>query len=103
VHLARRAALRDTARPHHREAAAHRERLLLVVGDVDERDAHLALELSQLELELLAQLGVERAQRLVEQKNPRAQDQSAGEGNSLLLTARELAGLALLEAGETNE
>ena len=42
VDLARRADLRDAAVVHDREAVAHRQRLLLVVGDVDERDADVA-------------------------------------------------------------
>ena len=44
VDLARRAALLDPPVVHDRHPVAHRERLLLVVGDVHERDADLALE-----------------------------------------------------------
>ena len=51
-------------------AVAHRERFLLVVGHVDEGDADLALERLELELHLLAELEVERAQRLVEEEAP---------------------------------
>ena len=45
---------------------------LLVVGDVHERDADLALHGAQLQLQLLAQLGVQRTERLVEQQHLRA-------------------------------
>ena len=57
-------------------AVAHRERLLLVVGDVDERDAHLLVEGRAAPLERLAELGVERAERFVEQQHPGLEDQA---------------------------
>ena len=57
----------------------------------------------QLELHLLAQLQVERAERLVEQQDARAVDQRAGERDPLLLAARELARLAPVEPGEADE
>jgi hypothetical protein len=53
---------------HDRDAVAHRERLFLVVGHEDERDADLALDALELELHHLAQLEVEGAERLVEQE-----------------------------------
>src|SRR5215472_2500844 len=59
--------LLDPAARHHRHAVAHGKRLLLVVGDVDEGDANLFLDLLQLDLHLLAQLEVQRSERLVEQ------------------------------------
>ena len=51
-----------------------RERLGLGVGHENERDADIALQAYQLDLHLLAQLGVERAQRLVEQQQTRPVD-----------------------------
>ena len=54
---------------HHGDAIGHRHRLLLVVGHVDERDADLALDALELDLHLLAQLEVERAERLVEEQD----------------------------------
>ena len=62
---------------HHRDAIAHDERFLLVVGDVDERDADLALDAHQLELHLLAELEVEGAERFVEQEHGRLVHQGA--------------------------
>jgi hypothetical protein len=47
-------------------AKTARRSLLLVVRDVYEGDADLALDRAQLVLHLLAQLQVERAERLVE-------------------------------------
>ena len=43
----------------------------------------------------LAQLAVERAERLVEQQQPRVEDDGAGQRHALLLAARELARQAL--------
>ena len=73
------------------------------MGDVDERDAHLLLERRELELQRLAQLGVEGAERLVEQEHPGPQHEGPGEGHPLLLPARQLVRLALLEAGEPHQ
>ena len=47
----------------------NRQRLVLVVGHHDEGDADLLLELGQLEAHGLAQFGVERRERLVEQQH----------------------------------
>ena len=69
VDVGRRPDLLDASLVEDGEAVAHRERLLLVVRDVDERDAELALERLEEDLHLLAQLQVERAERLVEQEH----------------------------------
>ena len=52
----------------------------------------------QLELHLLAQLEVERAERLVEQQHARLVHERARERDALLLAARELPRLALRQA-----
>src|SRR5262249_50756093 len=49
-----RAALLDAPAIHHRHPVGHGERLLLVVGDVDEGDPDPALDALQLRLHLLA-------------------------------------------------
>jgi hypothetical protein len=59
--------------------------------DIDERDAEVGLEPLELELHLAAQLEIHRAERLVEQEYPRAVDEGARQGDSLLLAARQLA------------
>ena len=69
---------------------AHRQRLLLVVGDQDEGDADVALQVLQLDLHVAAQLAVERRQRLVEQQHGRPVDQRAGQRDALLLAAGQL-------------
>jgi hypothetical protein len=68
------------------------------VGDVHEGNPHLTLDPFQLQLHGLAQLEVEGAQRLVQQQGPWPVDQGPGQGDPLLLAARQLAGLALLAA-----
>ena len=66
-----RADLLNEAVAHDGDAVGKVERLLLIVGDVEESDAGALLDVLQLALHLLAQLQVERAQRLVQQKEPR--------------------------------
>ena len=67
------------------------ERLVLVVGDEDGRDADLAQDLAQLRPHLLAQLPVERGERLVEQQHARRVHERARERDALLHASRELA------------
>ena len=83
-----------------RQPVAHRERLFLVVGHVDERDPDLLLDRLELDLHLLAELEVEGAERLVEEQHPRPIDERARERDPLALPARQLAGLAPVEPVE---
>ena len=103
VDVTRRTELLDLAGRHHGEPVGHRERLLLVVRDVEEGDADLALDGLQLDLELAAKLRVERAERLVEQEHGRRQHERTRERDALLLPARELVRTALPEAPEPDE
>ena len=73
------------------------------MGDEDERDADLALDLLQLDLHLLAELEVERAERLVEQQHLGPVHQRAGQRDPLPLAARELVRLAVAEPVEPHE
>ena len=91
--------LLDVAVEHDRDAVAHGHRLFLVVGDEDEGDAELALEQLELDLHLLAQLAVERAERLVEEQHAGPVDERPGERDALLLAARQLPRLAVRELG----
>ena len=84
------------------DPVAHRQRLVLVVGHVDEGDRDVALDRLQLHLHLLAQLQVEGAERLVEQQHPGAVDDRPRQRHPLALAAGELAGLARVHAGEAN-
>ena len=53
--------------------------------------------------EVLADLGVERAERLVEQQHARLDGERAGEGHPLLLAAGELRRIAAAEAAELDD
>ena len=68
------------------------------MGHVDERDADLLLDGLELDLHLLAELQVERPERLVEEQDARPVDERSREGDALPLTARQLARLAALVA-----
>ena len=79
------APLLDPPFVEHRDPVGHRQRFLLVVRHVHERDADLALDRLRLDLHLLAQLEVERAERLVEEEDAGAVDDGAGEADPLAL------------------
>jgi hypothetical protein len=81
--------LGDLAIEHHRDAVGHDQRLFLVMGDQDEGDADLALQLDQFHLHLFAHLLVERRERLVQQQHLGLQDQRAGQRHALALPARQ--------------
>ena len=87
---------------HHGDPVRQRERLGLVVRHVDERDADLLLQVDELDLHLLAQLGIERRQRLVEQQHRRMRDERPRDGHALLLAAGQLVRIALAETREPN-
>ena len=90
VYVARLANLLDASRVEHRKPVAQRQRLILVVGDDDERDTHLALYRLELQLHSLPQLEVERAERFVEQQHARPPDERTGQCDALTLPARQL-------------
>jgi hypothetical protein len=89
--------LLDAAVPHHRHPVRQRERFLLVVGHVDGGDSQGLLQEADLLAHLLADLGVQVRQGLVEQEDVGVQDQRTGQRHPLLLAARELAGVAVLQ------
>src|SRR5262249_18701188 len=98
----RRTDLLDPALVEDGEPVAHRQRLLLVVCHVDERDPDLtdgALNPLQFDLHLLAELQVESAERLVEEKDLRMIDERARQSDPLTLAARQLRRLAVAETG----
>ena len=103
VDRARLVELLDQPVRHDRHPVRHRERLLLVVGHVDERDPDLKLDALELDLHLLAELQVERAERLVEQEHARVHDERPRQGDALLLAAREHRRAVLVAAGELDE
>jgi hypothetical protein len=62
------------------------------VGDEDAGDVDLVVQPPQPAPQLLAHLGVERAERLVEQQHLRLDRQRAGQRHALALAAGELEG-----------
>jgi hypothetical protein len=97
VDLARRRNLRQRTLVHEADARGDRHRLFLVMGDDDEGGAGLFLDVHQLELRLLAQLGVECAERFVEQEQLRILGERTGERHALALAAGKLVRLAFGE------
>jgi len=95
--------LLDAAVVHDGDAVRHRERLRLVVGDVDRRHAGLALDGADLAAETLAQAGVERRQRLVQQEDVRLRSERAGERDPLLLPAGERLRVPVAHPREADE
>src|SRR2546427_753424 len=95
--------LLDPAVPHHRDAVGDRERLLLIVGDVEGRDPEVLLDPADLAAKTEPDLRVERRERLVEQEDLRAAGERAGERDPLLLAARELVRVAALETTEARQ
>ena len=70
------------------------------MGDVDRGVAVLVVQAAHLEAHLLAQVGVEIGQRLVEQQRLRLDDQRARQRDALLLAAGQFAGIAVGERAE---
>ena len=74
------ARLLDPALVHHHQLLGDVHRLLLVVGDEDRRHVHLLVEVAQPGAQVLADLGVERAEGLVEQQHLRLRPRAPGPG-----------------------
>ncbi len=87
-----RAGLADRAVAHDHDAVRHRQRLVLVVGDIDGGRADGVVDAADLGPHLEPELGVEVRQRLVHQHHGRADHDGARNGDALLLAARHLAG-----------
>jgi hypothetical protein len=97
VEPVRRADLNDGSFVEHGYAIRHRQRFALVVRDIDDGDAEHLVDLLQLDLHMLAQLFIERAEGLIHQNEGRLKHQRPGKRDALLLAARELGWLAVLE------
>ena len=103
VDLVRRRGLLHAALVDDHDLLGDLQRLLLVVRDEDRRHVDLVVEAAQPRAQLLADAGVERAERLVEQQHLRLDGQRAGERHPLALAAGELARVALAEVAEADE
>ena len=103
VHLHGRSHLLDEAVAHDDDAVAHGHGLHLVVGDVDHGGVKPLVQLDQLGAHVHAQLGVQVAERLVEQENLRVAHDGAAHGDALALAARQLFRLAVEELADTQD
>jgi hypothetical protein len=103
VDIGGRADLHEPALIEDGHPVGHGKSLALVVGDEDERDPELLLQRLQLDLHPLAELQVERPERLVEEQHFRAVDERASERHALPLAARQLTGPPLLHSAELHE
>ena len=83
--------------------SAMREGLLLVVGDEHRGDAELALHLADGAAQLLADLGVERTEGLIEQQHLGLVREGACHRDALLLAAGQLRRQALVHALERHQ
>ena len=88
---------------HHGDLVGDRQGFGLIVGDEDRRDVGAPLQRFDFRTHLHAQLGVEVAQRLVQQHDLRLVDERAGEGDPLLLAAGEFWRWAVFQAVETDD
>ena len=73
------------------------------MGDIDKGDTHLLLDLLEFDLHVLAELEVQRAQRLVQKKDLRPVHDGPGDGHPLLLAAGEGIHRALAIAGQVDQ
>ena len=80
----------DAAALQDRDAIAHLDRLVDVVGDEDDRLAHLLLEAQELVLEAVAADRVDRAERLVHEHDRRIGGQRPGDADPLALSTGQL-------------
>src|SRR4030095_1833036 len=91
VDLEGRRRLLERAVAEDRDAVRHRHRLGLIVCHVDHRNADLAVDALELDLHLLAQVLVQRAEWLIEQEHIRVEDEAPRERDTLLLAPPLLA------------
>ena len=89
--------LLDPAAIEDRHPIGQRQSLALIVGDIEEGGAHLAMHPAEFLLHVEADGEIQGRQRLVQQQDLRPGDQNPGQGHALHLAAGELmAGTALV-------
>src|SRR5260370_29297957 len=88
---------------NHDDTVGELERLFLVVGDEDAGDLDLVVQSAEPAAKFLAHLGVERAERLVEEQHFWFDGERARECNPLTLAARELRRIPISKKIELHE
>jgi len=79
------------------DAIGHRQRFALVMGYIDRGDPEILVQMFDLDLHLLAQLLVERTERLVHQHELGLEHERARERYALLLPSGKLCGPPICE------
>ena len=95
--------LGDGPVPEHGHLVGHGQGLVLVVGDQYGGGAGIAQDLQHVGADRGAQRGIERGERLVEQYDLGFDGQGPGQGDPLLLPARELMRVTPAQAGQPDE
>src|SRR5208282_1012948 len=98
-----RADLLDPSLVHHDYTVGELERLFLVVGDEDAGYLDLVVEPPEPSAQFLPHLGIERAERLVEQQDFGFDGERARESDALALAAGELRRVAIGKKVELHE
>ena len=88
----------DNAILHHDDEVRNGHSLFLIVSNKDGGDPCLPLDAAQFLAGLQTQTGIQIGKRLVQQQDARHLHQRTGNGHTLLLTARKLAGFAIHQA-----
>ena len=81
----------------------HVQGFFLVVGDQDAGDVQLVVRVAQPAAQFFAHLGVECAKGFVQQEHFGLHRQDTGQGNALVLAARELQGVAVCQPVELHQ
>ena len=87
-----RAGFHDLAGVHHRDARRHRRNHADVVGDENDAEPHLLLQLTQQAKHLRLNSDVERGRRLIGDQQPRLAHQRHGDHRPLSQAAGQLMG-----------
>ena len=103
VELVRAADLLDGTVVDHHDLVGDLEGLFLVMGDEHGGDVHLVVQPAQPGPQLLADLGVQGPERLVQQQHGRLDRQRPGQRHPLSLTAGQLRRHPIGELGQVNQ
>ncbi|KRB55306.1 hypothetical protein ASE04_06280 [Rhizobium sp. Root708] len=103
VQVERTAGLLDPAAIHDDDPVSHCHRLDLIMRDIDGRRLQPLMQSLDLGTHLDAQLGVEVAQRLIEQKHFRLAHDRTPHGHALPLPARKLLRVSVHQRAERQD
>ena len=97
VHIFGRVELHERSFVEDAHAIGERERLALVVGDVDRRGPGFTGQCRDLEAKLFASIGVEVGERFVKEDESHVGGQCPRQSYALLLAAGELVGVSIAQ------